>query len=48
MGDFLIEGSSIGPAYGKIFLEFSVMLRKDGEQLSLKLSIIDIQKVMIS
>jgi len=46
MGDLLIEGSLIGPVYGNIFLEFSVALKKDSEQLCLNLLIIDIHRVM--
>ena len=46
MGDFLIAGTFISPVYGNIFLEFSVILKKDSERLSSKLPIIDIQKVM--
>ena len=42
-GDFLMEGSLIGP---DIFLKFSVTLKKNSEQLCLKLPIIDIQRVM--
>ena len=41
-----MEGSLIGPVYGDIFLEFSVTLKKNSEQLCLKLLIIDVQRVM--
>ena len=41
-----MEGSLIGSVYGDIFLEFSVTLKKNSEQLCLKLPIIDIQRVM--
>ena len=41
-----MEYSLIGSVYGDIFLEFSVTLKTNSEQLCLKLPIIDIQRVM--
>ena len=46
MAKYLIEDSLIGPVYGNIFLEFSVVLKLDSEQFCLKLTIIDTQRVM--
>ena len=46
--DFLIEGPLILIGYRKILLDFSVTLRMDSEQLSAKLSINEVQKVMES
>ena len=45
MGDFLIEGSLIGLVTGTFFGIFCDT-KQDSERICLKLSIIDIQRVM--
>ena len=42
----VIEDPLIGPVYGNIFLEFSVILKLDSERIYLNLPTIDMQKVM--
>ena len=45
-GESLIEGPLIGTGYRKICLDFTITLRKDGEQLHLMHPITKVQQVI--